>query len=313
MFRQKNVILKPKSKQKVLDEKLQFRLLEELKQIQSGKETDERLVGWLEGYFQMGKKEEQHIIDVKERFYQYSILELYRQLIERDEDGYYAIKDVMSEMFNAKQNTHYTAFISYLDESINMKSYEGLQLLTILLLSLQKIHDNQKRREDELVELLGKNKNSMNATEDYDAQFKKSYYLVNITRKILDHFRFPKQFYRLKMVIGLQECKLEFTREHIEPILTSIQNGSNFAIEKQQHVLECLQMWLDRCDMNDPSQKMILREVFEKIEMLIEKIDQNNPYRNLLFGLVSDKKNEAFPIRRSRPAIYAQGAGSRRK
>lgn len=313
MFRQKNVIVKPKSKQKVLDEKLEFRLLEELKQIQRGKETDERLVGWLEGYFQMGKKEEQHITDVKERFYQYSILELYRRLIERDEDGYDAIKDVMSEMFNAKQNTHYTAFISYLDQSINMNSYEGLQLLTILLLALQKIHDNKKGREVELVELLGKDKNSMNAIEDYDVQFKKAYYLVNITRKILDYFRYPIQFYRLKMVIGIQECKLEFTRENIEPMVTSIRNASNFSLEKQQHVVECLQMWLDRCDMNNSSQKMVLREVFEKLEMLIDKLDENDPYRHLLFGVVSDKKNEAFPIRRSRPAIYAQGAGLRKK
>jgi len=316
MFRQKNTVVKRQSKQKRLDESIQFRLIEELKQIQDGKETDERLIGWLEGYFQMGKKEEEHIVNVKEQFYQYSILELYRPLIESDEDGYDQFRDRMSEMFNFKEETEdtekseYSIFMTYLDESIDMKTYEGLQLLTILLVALQKIHYISKVRDIELIELMGKHKNSMNSIEDYEAQFKKGYYLVNITKKILDHFRFPKQFYQLKLVIGLQQCKLEFTREYIEPMMTAIQNSSP---EKQEHTVNCLQLWLDRCDMNNLSQKMILREVFEKLEMLIDKMDENNSYRNTLFGVISDKKNKAYPIRRSRAAIYAQGAGSRKK
>jgi hypothetical protein len=325
MFREKNILIKTKSKQKVLDESLQFRLLEELKQIQDGKETDERLVQWLEGYFQIGKKEEQHFVNVKEQFYQYSILELYRPLIESEEEGYDPIRDKMSEMFNFKENTEkkddtedtekseYSIFMSYLDESIDIKTYEGLQLLTILLVALQKIHDMQKVRDIELIELMGKHKNSMNSIEDYEAQFKKGYYLLNITRKILDHFRFPKQFYQLKLVIGLQQCKLDFTREYIEPMMTAVEKRQDSSSEKQKYALHCLQLWLDRCDIGKSSQKMIIREVFEKLELLIDKMDENNPYRDAIFQVYYAKKNEVYPIRRSRPVIYSQGAGSRKK
>lgn len=315
MFRQKNTVVKRQSKQKRLDESIQFRLLEELKQIQDGKETDERLIGWLEGYFQMGKKEEEHIVNVKEQFYQYSILEIYRPLIESDEDGYDQFRDRMSEMFNFKEETEdtekseYSIFMTYLDESIDMKTYEGLQLLTILLVALQKIHDISKVRDIELIELMGKHKNSMNSIEDYEAQFKKGYYLVNITRKILNHFRFPKQFYQLKLVIGLQQCKLDFTREYIEPMMTAIQNSSP---EKQEYTVNCLQLWLNRCDMNIPSQKEILKDVFEKLETFIDKIYENGTYGKELLSVMSDFKNKAYPIRRSR-AIYNQGAGSRKK